>query len=320
MKVKEEYTRTASHDHDHEPHNHSHSAGLSDKSGGKLLVSIIITASVLLAEMIGGMLTRSLALLSDAAHVFLDIFALALSYGAVKLAERAPSGRHSFGFARMKVLAAFINGATLLLVAVEIFREALSRFANPQTVIAFPMLVVAGIGLAANVLVALVLGGHDHEDLNARSAFLHVIGDALSSVGVIVAGVLILFTGWTWIDPAASILIAVIILSGSFRVLKEAVHLLNEGAPSDAESDEVARMLASLPGVASVHDTHVWSIDPSYRVVSSHMVLPDQKLSETGAILEQARRELKERYRIGHVTIQFECGDCGQCNTKTRTV
>ncbi|MCK7477128.1 MAG: cation diffusion facilitator family transporter [Candidatus Moduliflexus flocculans] len=278
------------------------------------MLSLVITGATLVAEVVGGLLTGSLALLSDAAHVFLDIFALALSYGAVRLTARAPSGKHSYGFARMKVLAAFINGATLLLISVEIFREAVVRFANPQAVIALPMLIVAGIGLAANLIVALVLGGHDHEDLNARSAFLHVIGDALSSVGVIVAGIVILFTGWTWVDPIASMLIGIVILSGSFRVLKEAIHLLNEGAPEDAASDEVAAALASLPGVLGVHDAHVWSLDPSVRLLSAHIVLADQSLSGTSALMSEAKRMLSERFKIEHTTIQFECADCGQCS------
>lgn len=304
------------HDHHHDGHMHGIET-VSDKgSGGKLLLSLIITGATFIAEVVGGLLTGSLALLSDAAHVFLDIFALALSYGAVRLAARAPSGKHSYGFHRMKVLAAFINGATLLLISFEIFREAVIRFANPHSIIAVPMLIVAGIGLGANLLVALVLGGHDHEDLNARSAFLHVIGDALSSIGVIVAGLIILFTGWTWVDPIASVIIGIIILSGSFRVLKEAVHLLNEGAPEDASSDEVAAALVTLPGVKNVHDTHVWSLDPSFRVLTAHIVLDDQPLSATAKLMAQAKQLLRERFRVEHTTIQFECIDCEQCSGK----
>jgi len=305
---------------DHDPshthadeHVHNHGNHDQNASGGKLLVSLIITVTTLVAEVIGGLLTGSLALLSDAAHVFLDIFALALSYGAVRLATRAPSGKHSFGFARMKVLAAFVNGSTLLLISIEIFREAIIRFANPQAIIAVPMLIVAGIGLAANLLVALVLGGHDHEDLNARSAFFHVLGDALSSIGVIIAGIVILFTGWTWVDPLASIVIGIIILGGSFKILKEAIHLLNEGAPEDAETDKVAETLAKIPEVISVHDVHVWSLDPSVRLLSAHIVLKDQSLHATSTIMAEAKRILRERYKIEHTTIQFECADCGQC-------
>lgn len=298
-------------------HDHSHEHGTSNLSeagsGGKLLVALIITGATLIAEVIGGILTGSLALLSDAAHVFLDIFALALSYGAVRMAALPPSGRHSYGFVRMKVLAAFVNGATLLIVSVEIFREAILRLLHPEPVIAVPMLIVAGIGLAANLIVALVLGGHDHEDLNARSAFLHVIGDALSSIGVIAAGLVILFTGWTWADPLASFLIGVVILTGSFRVLKEAVHLLNEGSPADADSVEVAKALESVPEVLGVHDAHVWALDPSSRILSAHVVLKDQTLSQSLTVMRAIKGILRKDFKIEHTTIQFECARCDQC-------
>jgi cobalt-zinc-cadmium efflux system protein len=298
-------------------HDHSHVNGALNSgaagSGGRLLASLIITGATLIAEGIGGILTGSLALLSDAAHVFLDIFALALSYGAVRIAALPPSGRHSYGFVRMKVLAAFVNGATLLIVSVEIFREAILRLLNPEPVIAVPMLIVAGIGLAANLIVALVLGGHDHEDLNARSAFLHVIGDALSSIGVIAAGLVILFTGWTWADPLASFLIGVVILTGSFRVLKEAIHLLNEGSPADADSVVVAKALESVPGVLGVHDAHGWALDPSSRILSAHVVLEDQTLSQSLTVMQAIKRVLRDTFKIEHTTIQFECARCDQC-------
>jgi len=297
-------------------HGHTHGKDEADykDSGRKLALSISITGLTLIAELVGGLLTGSLALLSDAAHVFLDIFALALSYGAVRIASRSPSVRHSYGFSRMKVIAAFINGATLLLMAIEIFREAVVRFLHPQPVLAAPMLVVASIGLVANLLVAFVLGGHDHEDLNARSAFLHVIGDALSSVGVIIAGILMILTGLTWIDAFAGVLIGAILLSGSWRVLREAIHILNEGAPDGVDTDKVADAIKAIPEVVSVHDTHVWAIEPGYSIMSTHVVLPDRMIAETGKILSEIKEMLAHRFSIEHTTIQFECDDCGQCS------
>jgi len=290
-------------------HNHTHNEST---TGSKLLISILITSLTLVAEVVGGILTGSLALLSDAAHVFLDIFALALSYGAVRLSTRAANSRHTFGFRRMKVLAAFVNGVTLLIVAIEIFREAISRFAHPAAVIAGPMLIVAAVGLAANLVVALVLKGHDHDDLNARAAFLHVIGDALSSVGVIIAGIVMLFTGWTWADPAASVLIGLVILAGAWRVLKEVIHILNEGSPESANPDEVSDAIALIPGVLTVHDLHIWSIEPGYSVMSVHVLLKDQNLSDTRAIMDSIRELAEHRFGIGHTTVQIECDDCGQ--------
>ncbi|WP_304242659.1 cation diffusion facilitator family transporter [Gracilinema caldarium] len=299
-----------SHDHKHTAHDH-HEHG-DNRSGGKLLASILITTLTLVAEVVGGILTGSLALLSDAAHVFMDIFALALSYGAVRLAQRAPSARHSFGFRRMKVLAAFINGTTLLVVAIEIFREAYNRFFNSEHILAGPMLIIAGIGLGANLLVALVLGGHDHDDLNARAAFLHVLGDALSSVGVIAAGLIILFTGWYWVDTVASVLIGIVILTGAWRVLKETIHILNEGAPEGSSAESVEHELKGIPGIISAHDVHVWTIEPGYTVLSAHVVLEDQLVSKTAEVLERIKNTLDSVFGIRHVTIQFECGNCGQ--------
>jgi len=280
--------------------------------GGTFILSILITSLTLVAEIIGGILTGSLALLSDAAHVFLDIFALALSYGAVRLASRAPSEKHTYGFHRMKVIAAFINGVTLIVVAIEIFREAIARFGHPEPVIAGPMLIVAVIGLAANLIVALLLGHHEHDDINTRAAFLHVLGDALSSVGVIAAGIVILFTGWAWVDPLVSVLIGLIILSSAWRVLKEAIHILNEGAPDDAGVNEVSAAMAAVAGVLEVHDVHVWTVGPGYKVLSAHVLLSDRALSETVTVMHEMKEVLARRFGLEHTTVQFECASCGQ--------
>ncbi|MGQ9480437.1 cation diffusion facilitator family transporter [Chloroflexus sp.] len=179
----------------------------------RFLIAIGITLAILFAEIIGGLLTGSLALLADAGHVFLDVFALVLSFAAMRLSLRPADSQHTFGFHRFQVLAAFINGATLLLISFEIFREAWARLQTPEPILAGPMLIVAVVGLVANLLVAFTL--HDHDDLNTRSAFLHILGDAISSVGVIAAGTIILFTGWYWVDPLVSVLIGVIILLGA---------------------------------------------------------------------------------------------------------
>jgi len=174
------------------------------------------------------------------------------------------------------------------------------------------MLIIAGIGLGANLLVALVLRGHDHDDLNARAAFLHVLGDALSSVGVIAAGLIILFTGWYWVDTVASVLIGIVILTGAWRVLKETIHILNEGAPEGSSAESVEHELKVIPGIISAHDVHVWTIEPGYTVLSAHVVLEDQLVSKTAEVLERIKNTLDSVFGIHHVTIQFECGNCGQ--------
>ena len=280
--------------------------------GRRFILALVLTSLILAAEVVGGLLTSSLALLSDAAHIFLDLVALALSYGALRLAGRPPDQRHTYGFHRFQVLAALVNGVTLLVVAFGIFREAWARFSAPEPVLAGPMLIVALIGLVVNLVVALALREHDHDDLNVRSAFLHVLGDALSSVGVIVAGVIMLLTGWTLADPLASILIGVIILVGSGRILREAVHILAEGAPSGISVSEIAQTLRADPDISDVHDLHVWTVSPGYVALSAHVVLADVTWAEAQRAQDRMRQALADRFGIHHSTVQVECAACGQ--------
>ncbi|MGB9776068.1 MAG: cation diffusion facilitator family transporter [Anaerolineae bacterium] len=278
----------------------------------RFVLALILTGLILIAEVVGGLWTGSLALLSDAAHVFLDVFALGMSYLALRLAALPPDDRHTYGFHRMQVLAALLNGATLLLVAFEIFREAWARFQNPAPILAGPMLAVAVVGLVVNLVVALVLREHDHHDLNVRSAFLHVLGDALASIGVIGAGVVILFTGWQWVDPLVSVLIGLTILLGSGRVLRESVHILAEGMPAGLTATQVAEAMSRVAGVEEVHDLHVWTVSPGYVALSAHVVLADQALSQTQEVMNGLKHALADEFGIAHTTIQFECARCGQ--------
>ena len=277
-----------------------------------IFLSIALTGLIFLAEFIGGLWTGSLALLSDSAHVFMDVFALVLSYLAIRMATRPADDRHTYGFHRMQVLAALADGATLLLISFEILKEAISRFQNPTTIIAGPMLIIAVIGLVINVIVALVLREHDHEDLNTRSAFLHVLGDALASVGVIGAGIAIYFTGLTWIDPLVSVLISLLILFSSGRLLKETIHILAEGIPEGMTASRVAKTIQAVNGVAAVHDLHIWTVSPGYVALSAHVVLDDQKLSDSENIMAALKKRLDDEHEIEHTTIQFECNRCGQ--------
>ena len=278
----------------------------------RLLLSLALTGLIFLAEVVGGLWTGSLALLSDAAHVLMDVFALGMSYGALRAAALPPDDRHTYGFHRLQVLAALANGATLLLVAFEIFREAWERFRNPVPVLAGPMLIVSVVGLVVNLIVALALRQHDHHDLNVRSAFLHVLGDALASVGVIGAGAVILFTGWTAIDPLVSAAIGAILLVGSGRVLRESLHILVEGMPEGLKASQVAEAMGRVAGVMEVHDLHVWTVVPGYVALSAHVVLADQALSQTQEVMDGLKRVLADEFGIEHTTIQFECAACGQ--------
>lgn len=293
----------------------------------KFVLSMILTAAILVAEVIGGFWTGSLALLSDAAHVFMDIFALALSYLALRLSALPADDRHTYGYHRLEVIAALINGVTLGWIAIEIFRESWTRWFNPQPIKSVEMLVIAVIGLVVNLIVAFVLGGHTHEhdhdeeegadaheeaeDLNVRSAYLHVLGDAISSVGVIVAAALIWFTGWNWLDPLMSIFIGILIIISSWRVLKSSLHILVEGVPEHLSIEKIGQSIASVDGVLDVHDLHVWSICSGHVALSAHVLTADQKITDGDGIMAELKARLR-KFGVEHTTIQFECAACGQ--------
>lgn len=288
---------------------HDHTTEIKEN---RFVLALALTGLIFLAEFIGGFWTHSLALLSDSAHVFMDAFALGLSYLAIRAAKLPADDKHTYGFHRIQVLAAFINGATLFLIAFEILREAWNRFQNPQAVQAGPMLVIAVIGLVVNLIVAFTLSKHDHDDLNTRSAFLHVLGDALASVGVIAVGGILLFVNWTWLDPLVSVMIGLLILFSSGRVLKESVHILAEGMPNGMTATSIAQYMRKVSGVSQVHDLHVWTVAPGYIALSAHVTVEDQSISQTAEMMTALKETLHEGYEIQHTTIQFECENCGQ--------
>jgi len=278
----------------------------------RFVFALSLTGLIFLVEFFGGLWTGSLALLSDSAHVFMDFFALSLSYLAIRAAQLPADDRHTYGYHRMQVLAALVNGATLLLISFEIMREAWSRLQNPQPVLAGPMLLIALVGLGVNLVVAFALHRHDHDDLNTRSAFLHVIGDALASVGVIAVGVVLLFVNWTWLDPLVSFLIALLILVSSGRVLKDSIHILAEGMPSGMSAQVVAENMRRMAGVQEVHDLHVWTVSPGYIALSAHVTVADRSLSQAAEIIHSLKAMLAEKFKIHHTTIQLECESCSQ--------
>jgi len=289
----------------------------------RFILSMLLTAAILIAEVIGGYWTGSLALLSDAAHVLMDVFALALSYLALRLSALPADDRHTYGFHRLEVLAALINGVTLAVISIKIFTEAWTRWLNPQPIKSMEMLIIAVIGLVVNLVVVFVLGGHHHEheegeeaheaaeDLNVRSAYLHVLGDAVSSVGVILAAGVIWLTGWQWVDPLMSILIGILILFSSWRVLKSSLHILIEGVPEHLSVEKIGQGMAAVPGVLDIHDLHVWSLCSGHVALSAHVVTADQPLAKGDGIMAELKQRLS-KFGIEHTTIQFECAACGQ--------
>lgn len=282
----------------------------------RLLWAIGLGFFVFIGQVIVGLFTGSLALLADSAHVFLDGFALVLAYVGARFARWPPTPRYTYGFRRVEVLTAAVNGLTLFLLMAGVMREAIGRLGAPREVWAGPMLAMAAAGLGANLLMALLLHHHEAEDLNLRAAFLHVMGDALGSAAVIVAGLVILFTGWTLADPLAGLLIAGIIGVGAVRVLRRSWRILAEGAPEGLDTEQIIQRMASQPGVLGVHDLHLWTIGSGFSALSAHVVVEAQSMAEADALAATLRKLLQTHFSLTHVTLQLEGSFCGApcCN------
>ncbi|MEN1970112.1 cation diffusion facilitator family transporter [Lentibacillus sp. N15] len=289
-------------------HGHNHTHGANKKA---LMISFIIITVYMIVEAIGGFITNSLALLSDAGHMLSDSISLGVGLLAFTLGEKAANYGKTFGYKRFEILAAVFNGVTLIVIALYIFYEAYHRFTNPPEVASTGMLIVAFIGLLVNILVAWMLmrEGDTKENLNLRAAFLHVLGDLLGSVGAIVAALLIMFFGWGWADPLASVVVAILVLISGWRVAKEAVHVLMEGTPKNVDLDDIIQTLENVPGILDIHDLHVWSITSGQNALSCHAVV-DGALSVQSSqkMLRTIEQELDQK-GIGHVTIQMENND-----------
>lgn len=295
---------------DAEKHDQKHAQDIDRGITRGFLFAIVLTSVTLLAEAIGGWWTNSLALLSDAAHVFMDLFALVLSLMAIYLANRPADDDRTYGWHRAEVFASLINGTTLLLIAFGILHEAWERFAAPEAVKSKEMFIIAVIGLVANLIAATRLHGHSHDDLNVRSAFLHVIGDAVASVGVIIGGLIMLYTGWFVVDALISGGIALIIGWGSLRIIREAAHILLEGVPRGLSVADIVERMRGVNGVNDVHHVHVWSICSHISALSAHIdILPEYRLRQS-EIIGEIEHILEHDYHITHSTLQGECSRC----------
>jgi len=290
----------------------SHAAGAST---GRLRIALVATACIAVIEVAGGIRAGSLALLSDAAHVAMDVVALAIALAASVQSRRPATARQTFGFARYEILAALANGGLLTAVTILIAVEAVRRFMHPTLPEAGLMSAVASLGLIVNVCVGLMLARDHHHDLNVRAALLHVGGDVLGALGVIVGGALIALTGAAWIDPAISLLIAGIIITGVLHVMREATDVLLESAPGHVELPAVRDRMVAVEGVVDVHDLHVWTIGSGAHALSAHVLLDDRKLSEASIILRRLDAAMRDDFEITHVTVQFECESCGPDTT-----
>lgn len=270
----------------------------------RLIWTLAVTLAVLVAELAGGLLSGSLALLADAAHMVSDAAALGISLFALWFAARPATAERTFGFQRVEVLAALANGATLLVIAGLILAEAYRRLLSPPEVRGPLMLAVAAIGLLANIAAALMLAPARRTGLNLRSAFLHVLGDLLGSVGTLAAALLIALAGWTVADPLISAVVGVLIIVGAWRLMRESVAVLLEGMPAGLRYAEIAGAMRALPHVADLHDLHVWSITSDFPVLTSHVVITEDAGPER--VLQDLQRVLAGRFGITHATLQLE--------------
>jgi cobalt-zinc-cadmium efflux system protein len=289
---------------------HVHASASNDVATSRVLrISLLVTLIYIALLVVAGIKAHSLALLSEAGHNLSDFFALLLSWGAVYLSGRSPNARKTFGYNRAGVLAAFVNGLTLVLISFYIWYEAFHRLLNPVDVHAGLMIWVAAAGVLMNGGIALLLM-RGRRDINLRSAILHEIGDTLSTAAVIVGGIAITLTSQRWIDPALSIGIGVMILWSSISIIRESLNILLEGIPSGMELDRIESSIRAIPGVNDVHDLHVWSIGSDTHSLSCHVSIADMRASESENLLRQIRDELGSRFHIHHTTIQFEYAVC----------
>ena len=299
-------------------HEHHHHAPGDIVAGNRkrLTFALVLTAAYMVAEVVGGLAANSLALLADAGHMFSDAAALALSLLAVVLAQRPATPQRTYGFHRAEILAALTNGAALLVLSVLITREAWERLSSPPEVQGGLMLAIAFGGLAINFANLAVLSGGRKQNLNVRGAWLHVLGDALGSVGAIAAGAGILFFGWTWADPVASFIIAALVLYSAWGLVRETLDVLMEGVPKGISVDEVATALKELPGVLEAHDLQVWALTSGRNIATTHLVIAAD--ADHQRIIDAANRILSDQFTIDHATIQVEhdelankCNPCG---------
>ncbi|HEY4961188.1 MAG TPA: cation diffusion facilitator family transporter [Candidatus Limnocylindrales bacterium] len=289
---------------------HVHASPATNAATSKVLrISLVVTLVYIVLLVVAGVRAHSLALLSEAGHNLSDFFALLLSWGAVYLQGKSPDARKTFGYNRAGVLAAFINGTSLVLISFYIWYEAFRRLLNPVDVHAQLMIWVAAAGVIMNGGIALLLM-RGRRDINLRSAIVHEIGDALSTAAVIAGGVAIAFTGQRWIDPALSIGIGVMILWSSIGIIRESLNILLEGTPSGMELERIESAIRTIPGVNDVHDLHVWSIGSDTHSLSCHVSIADMRASESETLLRQIRDQLGSRFHIHHTTIQFEYAVC----------
>ncbi|PKL88710.1 MAG: cation transporter [Ignavibacteriae bacterium HGW-Ignavibacteriae-2] len=289
--------------HDHK-HNHITS------TTGRLFLTMVLNFTITAAEIIGGILSGSLSLISDALHNFSDGISVILSYIAIKLKSRKNSYNHTFGLKRAEILAAALNSSTLIVISIYLFYEAVQRFFNPQIIEAQLMIIVASIGLAANIAGTLLLHRDSKNSINIKASYLHLLSDAVSSVAVILGGLAIYLLNVYWIDPLLTILIGIYIVWESFKILSDATHILMEGTPENISVKEIKKLVSEIRGVVDIHHIHVWSVGENDIHLEAHVNINDMMISESVDIRLLIENTLNEKFGINHVTLQLECNNC----------
>jgi len=290
-------------------HGHGHSP---DKLISRMGWALGLTFVIFIAELVGGFLSNSLALLSDAGHLVADVFALGLSLLALYLARRPATKKRTYGYHRAEVFAAVINGISLIVIAGVIFIEAYKRLLEPEPVKTIAMLIVAIIGLAINIFVVLKLHHAASKNLNIKSAYLHVIGDMLASVGVIAGGLIMLFTGNYIADPIISVVVGLIILRGAYNVIREAASILFESVPNGIDYDQIRRDILATPGVIKIHDLHIWTLSSDNFMLTVHVHIDSNEPHVGNKTLRSLKNMFEDKYHIFHSTVQLECNCCEQ--------
>lgn len=286
-------------------HDHNHHANRKT-----LIICLSIISAYMVVEVIGGFITNSLSLLADAGHMLSDAVSLFIALMAFTFSNKSADYRRTYGYKRFEILAAVLNGATLIFISVYIMFEAVARFRNPPEIASHGMLIIAGVGLLVNAVVAYIMmrGSDVKENLNMRGAYLHVISDMLGSVGAIIAALLIIFLGWAWADPLASVIVALLVLRSGYLVTKSSVHVLMEGTPDNVQIDKVAQKILETGDIISIHDLHIWTITSGLNALTCHAVVDDNlSVAESEVLLRKIDHEL-QHLNIHHVTIQLETG------------
>lgn len=302
------------HQHIENGHNHNHIQGIAREGDAKatrrLKFTLVLVLLVMLVEVIGGIISNSLSLLGDAGHMLVDVTALGMSLFALNLAHKAAPSDKTYGYLRTEIIAALANGVLLSLVAFYILYEAYQRILEPPLVRTPVMIAVAVVGLAANVVSIFLLHTSKGHSLNVRAAFWHVVSDTVSSVGVVIAGLVIMFTGWRTADVIIAVIISAIILFGAVRLVKESLTILLESVPKHISLEEVISSLRNVSGIEDVHDIHIWTITSGVYALSSHLQIKDQMVSRSEEIIAEVNRLLKDNFGISHSTLQLECESC----------